>query len=435
MKVQVIVKNANKGIAASDTYLNVTVTPTETLLEVQERIASLTDTIAFSEQKMIFKGEVLDGSRQLSICGIKEGDALEFHFQPSEQEFVKQLLDLLRNHPVSAEELGLLYIHRHGSNVDEVLKVLGHIDVKFCTFLADQKCFAFEGGFVKIVQANDKPQQEQPSHGPVEVKVSVQVHAFGRPSIVISDDDDEADGASLRLERSDTVAKAKQIIAAVQLVPFPDRELLLGEKKLQDDLSLCDAGVTDGSSLVLSVRASESALVSQLTVLIKEYSMLSPNELSLHYCQRHGTPVNQALRTLGLHGNFRRFLEGNPCFSVNGGCVTVVDLPRIEEEDDEHFDILDSVTDLLSKCCFLNIDFIESNLQGPDGKALVTVFVKDLHVASDSVLGSLKSALAAVLQGSLDGGSNMECASVADDVMMVHMKDQSAYLRLAVTPS
>merc|ERR1719321_2316172 len=102
---------------------------------------------------------------------------------------------------------------------------------------------------------------------------------------------------------------------------------MFGKKKLEDCLSLEEAGVQHGSALVLVVRASEKSLAVQLEELLQKRASLSPSELGLHYCQRFGTPVGQALRTLGLHTNLARFLEGQSQFSVRGGCVTLANGP------------------------------------------------------------------------------------------------------------
>merc|ERR1719316_2436030 len=163
--------------------------------------------------------------------------------------------------------------------------------------------------------------------------VSVEVHVPGKAITSLSDSDDwlglEDGYESLRLKSSDTVARAKEIIAATQQIPFPDRDLLLEGKTLEDGLSLTEAGVTNGALLVMMVRASEASLASQLEELLRERTGLSPNELSLHYSQRYGTPVSQVLRTLGLHGNLKRFLEERPQYSLVSGCVTLASGPKL----------------------------------------------------------------------------------------------------------
>jgi hypothetical protein len=429
MKVQVVVTSSNKFAGTSSERLELTVMPMDTVNELQERIVTMTNTFPFSDKRMLFNGKVLDGTKSVSVCGIVEGDVLEFVFEASEHLFVQQLSDLIGKQTMSVEELRLLYIHRQGISVDDVLKFMGHTNQKFFAFLEDQKCFCLNGDFVSVLQGNDKTQALDNScsnQGHYEVKVTVEIHVPGRPSHVISDD--ELDEAPMVLQRSDTVARVKEILAAAKLVPFPDRELLLAGTKLQDNLSMSDAGVTDGALLVLSVCASESALVSQLVELLGERTPLSPTDLSLHYCQRFGTPVCQSLRMLGLRGNFRRFIEGHPRFSLNDGCVTLVD-------DAQARHVLDSVIDLLSESCFLNIDSIDKSGHGPHGESIAKVFVKGLPAATnDPMIGALQKAVASSLQ-TVNGGSNVECASVDGGLIQVRMDGKAACLSLAAAPA
>merc|ERR1719498_2097071 len=112
-------------------------------------------------------------------------------------------------------------------------------------------------------------------------------------------------------------------------MPFPDRELWMNGCKLCDEQTLEEAGAKNGSSLLLVVNASEACLAEQLEQLLLERTGLSLSELSLHYCQRYGTPVGQALRSLGLHSNLGRFLEGRRQFSVSSGCVTLTEGPKL----------------------------------------------------------------------------------------------------------
>jgi len=426
MKVQVIVKSSNKAAVAASKNLELIVMPTSTVLQVQEHIASITNTSSFPDQEMRFNGEVLDGSLALTACGIAEGGVLEFVFQPSEKTFAKQLSNLLGKRAVSVDELGLLYIHRYGTSMEEVLEAMGYGREKLRVFIEGQKCFSFDGDLVKTVEATEKsPEpsvdtcstQQSASHGPIEVKVTVEMHVPGKIGRVISDD--EAEETLLHLERSHTVAKAKEIIAAAELVPFPERQLLLGGKKLEDDVSLWKAGVTDGASLVLSVHATEAALVSQLEDLLRDCIALSPSELGLHYCQRFGTPLRQALRMLGLDGDIRRFLEGHPRFSLTGGCVTSLGEPQVGNA-------LDSVIALLSESCFLNIDSIA---RAPNGEASATVNVQGLPAGADScALESLQKALASGLEA-----VGIERASVIGDSIHVQTKGEAetVFLRLA----
>jgi len=332
----VVVTNSNKASPTSTT-LDAIVGPADRVANVMEFVASSTKTFSFPDQKMLFNGKTLEGNQRLADCGIKEGAVLEFVFQGSEQILIKQLSDLLDKNTLALEELGLLYSYRHAASFADALHAMGHASGSIRDFMGSQKCFSIDGNLVKSVQANEKIAQPLPSplcpikedraHGTIEVSVSIEVHTAGKsPSLLERDDEDDI---YMKLEVSDSVAKAKAVIAAYEQMPFQDRDLMLGETKLEDALSLSEAGVKNGAALVMAVHASESSLASQLEELLRERAGLSPSELGLLYCQRFGTPVVQALRTLGLHGNLRRFLEGQSQFSLNGGCVTLSDGPKL----------------------------------------------------------------------------------------------------------
>jgi len=334
MKVQVVITNSNKASANSKT-IDATVGPTDTVLNVQELIASITKTFSFPDQKLLMKGKVLPSNHRLSDCGVKDGDVLEFQFQASEQTIIKQLSDLLGKQAMSPSELSLLYSYRYAVSIEDALKALGYVNAQPRAFLEGQKCFSFQGDCVKLAQASEKAVEssnclpsikEDKAHGVIEVSVAVELQMAGRsPELLPREEDDDI---FLRLEASDSVARAKEIIAANEQMPFPCRDLMLGEKKLEDGLSLGESGVKNGCLLVMVVHASEASLAQQLEELLYKRAALSPSELGLHYCQRFGTPVGQALRTLGLHTNLARFLQGHSQFSVTGGCVTLANGPK-----------------------------------------------------------------------------------------------------------
>lgn len=346
MKVQAIVNN--KNITAANAKLDVTVGPTDTALSLLERVSTVTNTLCFPDQKLSFNGKDLPSKERLSSCGIKEGDSLQFSFEASDDTLVKQLSDLVGDKTITTEELGLLYAHRHLVPVQDALKTLGHVKGKLQDFLADQKTFILDGSRVKLAKAQQAPkptaalssiqeetiQEKVPEE--IEVKVTIELHVPGRaPERMASDENDDL--KMLRLDASQSILQAKQIIAASEQMPFPNTDLVLGhevgrfqiEKKLADHMSLRDAGVRSGALLVMIVRASVDSLVSQLEGLVQERVGLSPNDLSLHYSQRFGTHIGTALRTLGLPSSLKRFLETQSKFSVAGGCVTLTDGPKL----------------------------------------------------------------------------------------------------------
>jgi len=336
MKIQVVVTNMNKAAANSKT-IQATVGPADTVLRVQELIANATNTFSFPDQKLLFNGQVLSQKQRLSECGVKDGAQLEFQFLASEQTLTKQISDLLGEKAITPEELSLLYSYRHGNSIEDTLQVLGYKEGQIRSFLGNQKCFSFDGTNVRVLQdiGNVAPTsatklhaiKEDKVHGVLEVNVAVELRVPGKSPDLLERDEDE--NMYMHLDASHTVAKAKEIIAASEQMPFPERDLLLAGKMLDDALCLGESGVKNGSNLVLVVHASESALAGQLQGLLKDRVALSPKELGLQYCTRFGTPVNQALRTLSLPANLGRFLQGHPQFTVEGSCVKLSDGPEL----------------------------------------------------------------------------------------------------------
>jgi len=88
-------------------------------------------------------------------------------------------------------------------------------------------------------------------------------------------------------------------VAALQLIPFPDQDLMLDGEVLADSRQLSDSGLKEQSSLDFVVKASETTLVQQLKELLQARD-LSCDELGLLYCYKNGVSVTQALQTLGL---------------------------------------------------------------------------------------------------------------------------------------
>jgi hypothetical protein len=318
MQVQVIVKSSMKLDSTKEKALEVAIMPNSTVSDVKERVSSLTGISSFPKKSLLLDGKMLADSENVRTTGVVAGDVLELVFEPCEQTFVKQLSDMMGENAVSLQELKLMYVHRYGSTVEEVLHRLGLVNQKLQAFLQDQKCFYLDGDLVKLSRGIDAKPVER---GVIEVKVSVEWSDRNQPSFVSFVDEDDLDIVPLRLAGTMKVASAKKIIAAAELVPFPDQALLLRGKPLSDELSLSEAGVKDGDSLVLAVHASEATLVSQFEHLLVERTALSSNDLSLLYCQRFGSSVGQALRSLGLHGSVNRFLERHENFAVSGGCV------------------------------------------------------------------------------------------------------------------
>lgn len=348
MKLQVIVSSLNKT-ATKNAAIEVTVGAADTVFSLLERLSSVTNTMCFPDQKLHFNGNRLSEDLRLSASEIKDGDTVELSYEASDDTLVKQLSDLLGDKALSMEELGLLYIHRHLAPVTDALKALGHATGKLQHFLADQKHFSIEGNLVKVQRS---PKCSASPRSPTQkgrftcilqaliaVSVEIEIRVPGKAAKRQSSDEDDLD--QLRLDTSGSVAQAKEIIAAYNQIPFPDCDLMLEGQILEGKLSLHEAGISEGANLVIVVHASQDSLTSQLEALLLERVGLSPNELSLHYCQRFGTPVSKVLRTLGLPSNLKAFLEGQPQFSIAGGCVTLASGPKVATpppQQDKHLD-------------------------------------------------------------------------------------------------
>merc|ERR1719230_1754494 len=100
-------------------------------------------------------GEVLEASKRLSECGVKDGSSLDFVVRASEASLVRQLTELLKARDLSSDELGLLYCYKHGVSISQALKSLGH-EGKFQEFLKQQKEFTVESGLVGLAREEKK---------------------------------------------------------------------------------------------------------------------------------------------------------------------------------------------------------------------------------------------------------------------------------------
>jgi uncharacterized ubiquitin-like protein YukD len=435
MKVKVSIANSNKASDFKTDSIEVTVGSTDTVMKVQQLIATVTKTDSFPDQKVIFAKQVLSSKQRLCDCGIKEGDALEYTFQASDQTLVNQVSELLGDKSISLEELGLLYTYRYALTFDDALKAVGQSDIRLRGFLESQKCFACQGNFVKLLQDSAKtvqpvspalcPIEENKSNHVIEVRVTVEVRVPGRSPASLIHDEDE-DDVHVRLRASDTVSRSKEIIAASEQVPFLDRDLYLGNTKLGDEQSLEAAGVKNGCHLLMVVHASETALASQLEKLLAEHVSLSVSDLGLHYCNRFGTPISQALRTLGLRASLERFLEGHTEFSLRSGCLTLTNGPTLttpasKQEECDALDIVDYLVDLLCGASFLNMSRVEKECNVA-GKVNTTLFINGLPpVNQKPLLQGLQKAVASTLNTMRDDEPSIDFAKLVGDTVKVQV--------------
>lgn len=128
---------------------------------------------------------------------------------------------------------------------------------------------------------------------------------------------------SVTVGASETVAGLKERLAGLQMIPFPDQDLVFDGNVLSDVSKLSACGVGDGAALELAIKASEATLVGQLVELLQARA-LSADELGLLYCYKHGVAVGQALKMLGFEGKLQDFLKNEKKFLLDGGRVSLV---------------------------------------------------------------------------------------------------------------
>lgn len=127
-------------------------------------------------------------------------------------------------------------------------------------------------------------------------------------------------------DESDTVASVKERLASLQLIPFPDQELMYNNAVLLDDRQLADYGIKDPGewSLEFVVKANESTLVSQLKELLKGRD-LSCDELGLLYCYKYGASFSQALQLIGRQGErLQDFVRSQKVLQLVNNTVALV---------------------------------------------------------------------------------------------------------------
>ena len=137
-----------KGAATAK--VEMTVTPTETVKSVKEKVAAA-QLIAFPEHKLVCGGEKLDEKKTLGDCGVTEASAVEFVLEATEDSVAAQLKELLKSRDLTSDELGLLYCYKYGVSTNQALKTIG-IEMKLADFIKDRKEFVLEGGKISMVR-------------------------------------------------------------------------------------------------------------------------------------------------------------------------------------------------------------------------------------------------------------------------------------------
>mmetsp|Transcript_92937 Transcript_92937/g.165267 ORF Transcript_92937/g.165267 Transcript_92937/m.165267 type:complete len:575 (-) Transcript_92937:170-1894(-) len=161
----------------------------------------------------------------------------------------------------------------------------------------------------------------------------------------------------LAVKSFDSVQSLKQRLITLEPIPFPDQELRLDGKRLADDQRLGDAGVSDGQTLHLVVRASEDVFVKQLAELLED-KPLSATELGLLYCHQHGASAKQALTAIGSDEQLLDFLKRHKRFSLqDGGLVSLCKQATSDTIDKRLSSIVEGQEDdtVSNYCISLNI--------------------------------------------------------------------------------
>mmetsp|Transcript_130341 Transcript_130341/g.325126 ORF Transcript_130341/g.325126 Transcript_130341/m.325126 type:complete len:636 (-) Transcript_130341:313-2220(-) len=451
MKVQVNVTT----LAGEAVTLDLVAGADETAAALRARVAAA-EPNPFPGQVLLLGGAALADDTKLSACGVKDGSALDFRAEVSEEALAKQFQELLHaKGPIGVEELGLLYSLQYGVTAGVALQALGK-NILLKSFLEKfSKQFVFEGSLVKTFTPSTDQSTSQPGISKVlgkipedvavqhlEISVSVRIEL---PAAIC-----EEQAVDLRVQAADTVSSVKRRVADEVLVPFADRELLLAGKVLDDSCRLLDCGIQDASRLSLIVRGSEAELVAQLVALLQAKGPVSRVELDNMYCYRHGVSATQALQMLGWAEKLAGFLQRQPQFAVQGGCVALApDAPPAQapssRSDNGRFLELDAklrndgfaeralqelerLADLLATETFLSIRRIElggaaatkTAIPGA-ATAMIVLFVEGLATASrcDSWLPSLAQSVAGSLQEQLVGQAGVSKVSAAEGVVHI----------------
>jgi len=127
----------------------------------------------------------------------------------------------------------------------------------------------------------------------------------------------------LTVNAEETVQSVKDRIAASQLIAFPDQDLVLDGKVLDETKTLADYDIMESSALDFVIKASEDSLVKQLADMLQARD-LSTDELGLLYCYKHGVSINQSLKTIGYTEKFPEFVRSQKQFSVENGRVSLI---------------------------------------------------------------------------------------------------------------
>jgi len=405
MRVQVTVKTQSKNKQESDVghSFDLVVSKSDTVLSLKERVLSIEPT-PFPDQELIFAGKALADAEQLAGCGVQEGSFLELVVTASAEVFSQQLLGLLKDETLSLSELGLLYCHRHGITVGQVMKALGREGEQLCDFLKGHGLFEVEGGRARglgkaLGRIPEEDVQTAFAKGRVAFNVEISI-TLETPSGT-----NEACSLDLAVDGASTVLSLRDRIKAAELLPFTENQLVFDGKVLDDQQVMMDCGVKDGSFLEFVVQATEEAFAGQLAELLQGRPR-SLNELSLLYSCRHGVTVSRVLKIFGWGEKFPSFLKRQPRFVVKGGCAILASGWAAAKPAHELQALNRRCLDLHARIC--GADFCEAAAEALER---VTIAIKD---ATFLDLGRI------VRGGSVARGTAIEGAADAELVLLLN---------------
>lgn len=331
MKVQVDYVFESK--AQPDQHsLQFVLSPSESALDLKNRILAVKPTPF--EQALLFNGRPLSDNTRLADCGVHDGSQLQFVVEASETSFAQQLEELLQDRSLSAQELSLLYSHKHGASVKEVLASLGFAGQPLRDFVtstsASKRIVIGSNGLLSLsgspkrsdeLKINQRmssiieepsPQTDEAEAFPVSVEVVIS-NEFGSV---------ESSSLDLKVTTADATSSLKERVAQASISPFPVKDLFHNKKAMEDQQKLSAYSVKPDSTLRAVVVASTLTFLAQLALLL-EGKPLSVNQLSDKYCCRFGVPVSRALKLLGLNLKLQDFLKCRSGFEMREGLVTL----------------------------------------------------------------------------------------------------------------
>jgi uncharacterized ubiquitin-like protein YukD len=405
MKVLV---NINGAQEASEHRL--TVSPSDTVGAVKMRLELLEPVAALQGARLIYEGKDLDDNARLSDCGVGEGSSLGLAVAVSAEALAQQLSELLQARGLPIEELGLLYSHRHGATVGDVLRFLGK-DAKLSHFLEEKKQFVVEGGRARLQPLVQKPAgvklvqllEEEDVPGAEGAKVSVVVKLC-TPSA-----GEVKTKVEVSVGKADTVSTLKERVAEIEMLPFSNIEVIANGSPLNDDQWLSDCTLSNGNSPEVVVRVSEDGLAAQLAGLLVDGGAgrcSSPDELGLRFCYKYGAPVGRALKLLGKTQSIASFLKDRKEFAVQNGCVMLASSKANR-----------SLDDILEAASFLNVGKVDRAVEGSAARATVHLAGLPAGVPEERWLPGLLRSVAAGLGEKL--GSQTGGVKVADNSVQV----------------